>query len=36
LSFITIERPHSTHGGKTSAEIYGMMEEIVPELKLAA
>ncbi len=36
FEFYNHERPHSTHGGKTPAEIYGVMKEVVPELKLAA
>ncbi len=36
FEFYNHERPHSTHDGKTPAEIYGVMKEIIPELKLAA
>jgi len=36
FEFYNHERPHSTHGGKTPAEIYGVMKEVVPELKMAA
>ena len=36
FEFYNHERPHSTHGGKTPAEIYGVKKELTSELKLVA
>ncbi len=36
FEFYNYERPHSTHDGRTPAEIYGVMKDVVPELKLVA
>ena len=37
FDFYNYERPHSTHGGRKPAEIFGVEKEsTAPELKLAA
>ncbi len=36
FEFYNYERPHKAHDGKTPAQAYGMMTEVVSELKLAA
>ena len=36
FEFYNHQRPHSTHDGKTPAEIYGVKKELTPALKLAA